>query len=231
MEESQNPKKHSTVTIVVVVVSAIIIFSLAFLFYYFSTKAFNIPVHESENLKPIAPKVVATNVITFSPPSPLPAAQKNGDCFSSSISALRTDAWRCSVGNSIFDPCFSTASKGIVYCQQGISASTGFLIKLTDPLPKAYIPQNLPNNWAWFLKLKDGTECSPFTGTRPFFSQNQIAYYGCKSANPNQQIVLLGDLVDGNVWTATEAFLSQNGTDGAWAIQSQKQVSIGTVWK
>ena len=117
-----------------------------------------------------------------------------------------------------------------------MDASTGFLMKLTQVLPKVSVPATTQDNWAWYVKLKDGTECSPFTGTRPFFGTGPdapVAYYGCKSNDKTQEIMLLGDLTEGTVWEAQEATLTKVGgvPSGSWTIQSTKQVDIDTVWQ
>ncbi|MGD0577215.1 MAG: hypothetical protein ABSA74_04020, partial [Candidatus Staskawiczbacteria bacterium] len=185
--------------------------------------------------QPALKNVALTSVINFAPPQTLPATQKNGNCFSSSVAApFRQDAFRCMVDNSIYDPCFIVSEKGFVYCQEGIDASTGFLMKLTQDLPVVTPGVTVQTNWAWFLTLEDGTECSPFTGTRPIFNPGpnaQVAYYGCKSNDASQQIVLLGDLTQGNTWTANEAILTKTGGSGPWAIKSTKKVNITTVWQ
>lgn len=230
--------KYSISTIVITVLAIIIILALSFLFYYYATKpapAVSYAGHINTVVQqtPAVSQIVPTNVITFSPPNVLPTGQKSGNCFASSVAMpFRTDAWRCMVVNAIYDPCFSVNKKGFVYCQVGIDESTGFLMRLTKALPKPDIPPVMQNNWAWYVMLKDGTECSPFTGTRPFFGTGpgaQVAYYGCKSNDKNKQIDLLGDLTEGTVWTATEALLTKTGTN--WTINSTQQVDINTVWQ
>lgn len=238
MEENQ--KKYSTTTIVITVVSVVIILILAFLFYYFNVLNASITSEGPASTSPATnsatketPKVVPTNVVSFSPPEILPEIQKSGSCFTNSVAQpYRQDAWRCTVGNSISDPCFQTSQKGIVFCQINPLEPDSFLIKLTKVLPAPEIPENKQTNWAWFLTLKDGTFCSPFTGTRPFFgtgSDAQVAYYGCKSENSAEQIVLLGDLIEGAVWKANKATLVKTGT--AWTIKSTQQVDVDTVWQ
>ena len=212
------------------------IVALAFLFYY--PKIFSV----TKNKQP-ATQTTPTNVIKFTMPEMAPKAvgypEQDGNCFASSVAEpYRQDAFRCMVENSIYDPCFSLtdasgqAQKGLVYCQVNPLKPDSFLIKLTKDLPKPEVPSTLQDNWAWFLTLKDGTQCSPFTGTRPFFGTGpdaQVAYYGCASKNVDEQVVLLGDLTKGNVWTAEEAILKTNGTN--WAIISTQKVEIDTIWK
>lgn len=233
---------YSKSTIIITVSVIIIILVLASLFSYFAIKVGTIPptvqqAPRQKVVKPVAPAITPTNIVVFMPPETLPTVQKTGNCFASSIAQpYRKDAWRCTVKNAIYDPCFSVAQKGFVYCQVGIDASTGFLMKLTQALPKPEVPAAAQDNWAWFLTLKDGTQCSPFTGTRPFFGQgpnSEIAYYSCKSDNPDQQIMLLGDLAKNTVWTANEAILVKSGgvPTGPWVINSTKVADIDTVWQ
>ncbi len=211
---------------IVVACAIIIILILAFLFYFFTIKSVPLPEMPAEQALP-------TKVVKFTAPEDLPSAQKAGQCFASSIAQpFREDTFRCMVVNEIYDPCFKTIEDGFVYCQVNPLDADPFLISLTKPLPASEMPQEKQTNWAWFLKLENGTICSPFTGTRPFFGQGetaQIAYYGCQSKNINQQIVLLGDLIEGTTWEANMAILEKG--KASWEIESTKKVEINTVWQ
>jgi len=246
LEIPKHNGKYSISTIVVTSVVVIIILVLGFFLYYFLSKSipltsegFSSTVVKNNNKnniqvspalkEPPPPQIIPTNVINFTPPQILPVVQKSGKCFASSIaSPFRQDAFRCMVGSSIYDPCFTINKNGFVYCQIGIDDSTGFLMKLTQALPRVSVPKNIQTNWAWYLKLEDGTACAPFTGSRPNFGSD-IAYYGCKSADKEQQIVLVGDLIEGSVWLAKELIVVKNGT--SWVTKSSAQVKINTVWK
>ena len=229
-------EKYSLSTIIITTVVVIIILVLAFMFYYYSVQEAplvdegpayippKIPVNSNEKL------ATPTNIIVFKTPDVLPISKESGSCWANSIAApFRQDAWRCMTGNPIYDPCFETKQKGLVFCPTGPLKSEAILISLTKVLPKASVPQNLADNWAWFVKLKDGTYCSPFTGTRPFFSKDQVAFYGCNSTDKNQQIMLLGDLIKGTVWKANKAIVVKNVND--WVISSQQQVDVETIWQ
>ncbi len=246
MEENQLPtphkEKYSLSTIVVATLAIIIILVLAGLLYHFYTEPNNevyekvapaikknVVVPKSEENPATDQKTFVTN---FVPSQKLPATQMSGKCFASSIAdPYRVDAWRCMVQNTIYDPCFETDQKGFVFCQVNPLLPDAVSIKLTQALPKASVVAK-QDNWAWFLRLKDNTICSPFTGTRPFFGTGadaKIAYYGCKSNNKDEQIVLLGDLIPGEVWQANEAILTKTGT--AWTIKSTQQVDINAIWQ
>lgn len=239
-EEQPKTKKYSASTIIITSLAVIIILVLAFFLYYYSASPVpSVPeesggvskvVKENVAKEPEIAQIAPTNVVNFAPPQTLPTVQKSGKCFSSSIAQpYRQDAFRCQVLNQIYDPCFTTTRAGVVFCQMNPLATDTFLIKLTQALPKAPELKDKKTNWAWFLKLENGAICSPFTGTRPSFGGNKIAYYGCKSDNKDEQVVLLGDLTEGYIWLADEAVLVKSGAN--WTIKSSRQVNIDTVWK
>jgi hypothetical protein len=62
----------------------------------------------------------------------------SGSCFASSLASRRTDAWRCTVANDVYDPCFSdpTGSAGFVVCPEfGSPPRRVDRIDLTADLP------------------------------------------------------------------------------------------------
>ncbi len=223
----EEKSKNNTTNIIVTAIAVLIIIFLAFLLYKYSVK----PIPEA--IQPAALKPIAkpTKIISFLPADILPKTVQNGSCWENSVAyPFRQDAWRCMVENNIIDPCFSAKQDGYVICPGNPQKDEGVAIKLTKPLPKAETPKETQDNWAWFLILKDGTFCSPFTGTRPFFGPDQAAYYGCNSADDTKQILLLNDLEKGNIWKATEAILTKNAS-GSWTINSAKQADIDTIWQ
>lgn len=123
-------------------------------------------------------KLTQTQVIEFKPTLTLKPT-KTGYCWTESLKTSRPDAWRCMIGNEIQDPCFGTTQENIVVC--GVNPEKndlGFALRLTKPLPKlakAVAQQNI-NSKAWFIKLIDGTTCSPFTGTLPQVNGEPILY-------------------------------------------------------
>jgi hypothetical protein len=69
-----------------------------------------------------------------------------GYCWFASLASRRSDAFRCTSGHRIMDPCFSISAK-IVNCSDNIATNTGTVIDLTRPLPK----KNAPRGGAWPL--------------------------------------------------------------------------------
>lgn len=233
----QKPGKKESFSILgisVVIVSVVIIIGLAFLFYYYATKNYKAPVSATPTTTTTTEKPVVetkpaftTTVVAFEVPSVLPTEQKNGNCLSKSLATGRTDAYRCTVGTIAYDPCFATSQKNVVFCQMNPTVATSFLIKTTKALPVIAQPASLAENSVWFVKLKDGTICSPFTGTQPTIN-GMTGVYGCKAATKNQQI-LLGSLTKGQVWTAQQSVAEKQGTK--WVEKSSTKAEIDTVWQ
>ena len=173
-----------------------------------------------------------TQVIRYEPSGTLPDSGRNGYCWTSSIAApFRPDAWRCTEGNVIHDPCFSLADQEQVVCGVNpVVKKSGFVLRLTKPLPQSNVSSNpASQNWAWMIELSDGTVCTPFTGTRPFIS-GETGFYGCNSINSAKQFLLMGDLDSSKaVWTARRATLVKAGNQ--WVIQSSQTVSVKVVWQ
>lgn len=108
--------------------------------------------------------VSLTNVILYSPPVPS-GDVREGSCWTKSIAVSRTGAWRCMVGNSISDPCFTIAgdSKELVCGANPALKTRGFVLKLTKPLPKSSIAEPKPE--PWLFVLADGSICEAMTAT------------------------------------------------------------------
>ena len=246
-QEPEERKRPSVFSIIVAVLAIIIIFGLAAALYYFAVTDFQMPfikqvpsgntagsmnVEVQQPTAPEIPEVTATptEVIRFVSPDVLPVQQKSGNCWVNSIAQpYRKDAWRCMVGTIIYDPCFETQQAGIVYCPMDLLAGAGdtVLIKLLKPLPSAIPPKTVKDNWAWLVELEDGVFVSPYTGTKPFVD-GAFATYGSKIIN-GERVVLMGDLVEGEIWTAQKKILIKNGT--SWITKSTETIKLETVWQ
>jgi len=229
-------------TIIITIFAIAIIIALAFFYYYFTTKSYPVenpspavvkipPVNNPPIIPEPPPRVesFSTEVINFVPPETLPAEIKKGDCQINSVAQpYRPDAWKCAVGKIVYDPCFSTALSDVVYCKMNpLEVGNDFLINLARPLPAPAVPKNINSNWAWFLVLEDGTELSPYVGTRPIMD-GEVALYGSKIVN-GERTVLIGDLISGPIWTAQKKVLTLSGKK--WVTKSSETVRIKTVWQ
>jgi hypothetical protein len=104
---------------------------------------------------------------------------KRGYCWTGSLAAVRDDAWRCFVGNFIFDPCFSSAQDpGVVICPNP-SLSGGIKILLTRGLPRRDADQGLPSlfNDPWNIELTDGRHCTFSSGASNVVAGNRLNYF------------------------------------------------------
>jgi hypothetical protein len=124
---------------------------------------------------------VATKVIRFSPLGIRGSLDKPADCWETSLAAPRADAWRCIVGNIIYDPCFSTqGQKNYVICDVNPAGDgRGLKVKLAHPLPASTVGQGVQ---AWMMRLSDGTVCSFITGATGLVREERINY-GCSNGS------------------------------------------------
>jgi heat shock protein HslJ len=164
--------------------------------------------------------VTATEVITFTPTA-VPAETREGSCFANAIGLGRADAYRCTVGNEIFDPCFVVDDAPTVVC--GANPTTGdigFVLALTEPLPA---PEAAGPAKPWLVELAGGQVCGLMTGT-VVGVDGRIAPYGC----PDQSY-LFEDFQRGDIWMAEKAVIGLN--DAGFFIEQSQMVPIARVWQ
>jgi len=117
----------------------------------------------------------STDVRIFSPFAGSKLAQgmtasgtDTGECFTASLASQgRPDAWRCSAGNTILDPCFETQPPGTgpVACAASPWSSQVRLLKLSKPVPRNEAnKEDLLASAPWALELADGSRCTFLTG-------------------------------------------------------------------
>ncbi len=177
------------------------------------------------------PKENATKVIKYVFPETLPENVKSGSCFDNSIAQpYRSDAWRCTAGSTIYDPCFSSESnKNKVVCQMNPLGEDVFIINLTEPLPLSKKVE-FKENWAWFLELEDGTICSPYTEKNPLINEEK-AIYGCKPQVKGDLDVLIGDLINGETWKARRIVVTKDSAGTGWDTKSSEDINIKNIWQ
>ncbi len=102
---------------------------------------------------------------------------ESGYCWENSNVTARRDAWRCFVGNFIYDPCFSsTFAYGVVVCPTPWT-DTGIEIRLTKPLPKAFshaAPSLKLIPWA--LQTASGADCILSSGASNIVHGQRLNY-------------------------------------------------------
>ena len=91
---------------------------------------------------------------------------KSGYCYVGSLAIDRRDAWRCFVGNFLYDPCFSSSrAHGMVICPN-IDVDGGVGIRLTRALPRGQGNRGAPslNRQPWNIELTSGHHCAFSSG-------------------------------------------------------------------
>ena len=114
---------------------------------------------------------------------------EQGECFSGSAFVMRSDAWRCTVGNLIYDPCFSdpTGPATLVACPDSPESPKVTVIRVKD-LPLAYANKGGGTSGdPWALKLADGKQCR-FAGGATITIADQRLNYTC-----GEDLNLFGD--------------------------------------
>jgi hypothetical protein len=178
----------------------------------------------------VADQLTATKVVKFMP-SQDGQIKNEGYCWTNSIAAPRSDAWRCMAGNEIFDPCFQSFDHTSVQCDPDpAKGDEGFRLKLTQDLPKPDIPtEATTKGTGWLIELYDGTLCRPATGARGLVDGKMVTCY-CENKLIGTDLVLLEELDSSSpTWMAEKATLVP-GPDGPKLLKSEK-VAVKTVWQ
>jgi hypothetical protein len=231
--------KFNKVTSYSKVIALALFVGLPFLFFWLGVWYGETKQHTADVLANLKNQTAAsasqtTQVVRYAPPAPTNSMQiVSGSCFTNSIAApYRPDAWRCTVGNETQDPCFQVGTSSSLICgvhPEDATNASAFVLTLTEPLPVAEIPPNPPPDWAWQVKLNDGTICTPFTGTLPFSADGKVAKYSCNSADGR---MIFGDLdASPTVWTALVGTLSKSATSFPPPLESSATVPVAVVWQ
>lgn len=111
------------------------------------------------------------------------ASHAKGSCFTNALTTNRSDAWRCFIGNDIYDPCFSgVAHAGVVACADDPFSRRVILLTLQKALPNGESPTTQmlqPKGEPWGLRLTNGETCNFATGATDV-AQGMRMNYECK---------------------------------------------------
>ena len=142
-----------------------------------------------------------SSVVVFDAHNMHVTQRDSGHCWTASIASQRSDAYRCMVGNSIHDPCF-TLSPREVACPTDVAANRGIAIALTQPLPQPNQTSNV-----WQMQLVSGVQCNIATGTRipgyPFYCAGGLVCSAPPAGQPQTAVfVRCATPANGKVGTA-----------------------------
>ena len=103
-----------------------------------------------------------------------------GSCFASSAAdPARPDAWRCEVGNAIYDPCFTNLDQTRLACAEEPFSANAVMLTLTKDLPADAAGREPNFNFKampWALELENGQACTPLTGATVPIAGMRINY-------------------------------------------------------
>jgi hypothetical protein len=178
---------------------------------------------EPEPSTPVPP----TEVNVYEPePPPAGVEPLEAMCFSESVAAAgRTDAWRCSVENSIYDPCFRLDERHLMCGPDPTTGDSGVYV-VADAASLGTMSADrgaMPEDGAWLLALEDGTVCNFATGATGGNEEGRLNY-----ACSNQEWVL-GALIPGTTWLA-RFVTGAMGASGFEARTSEIR-PIARVWR
>jgi hypothetical protein len=170
-------------------------------------------------------EITTTEVLTFTPQ--IPALTQDGVCFTNSLVSERADAWRCTSGEAIYDPCFTAADGETIVCGQApifTEDDDGFAVQLTQPLPPAVIPDAQDDIDPWMLLLQDGNLCTALSGATSGALGKQVRF-GCLDGS-----VVLGDPVRvGDVVWVDQVRADEGAQD--LSITSAKPSAVIGMWR
>lgn len=145
----------------------------------------------------------------------------SGSCFVTSVATSeRPDAWRCSAGNAILDPCFQNffGADDELVCAEAPFSTDVVRLKLTEPLPEPSSNREPDfSGLPWALELENGAQCTLFTGATASLAGLRINY-GCSD----------GGEVAGPVDRSLSAWRVFYRADDAGS--SLDQVKVVTAW-
>ena len=142
-------------------------------------------------------------------------ATVKGNCWTTSIVAERPDAYRCMVGNDIYDPCFGVSQTQALCPSGGPWTNHGLLLNSAPPSGQLNKDEGTSGP-PWALQLSDGINCLEYSGATEVIA-GQPLRYGCSGG-----VGLYGNVErSGQTWTIFEgtahsATLSQQPIAVAW---------------
>jgi hypothetical protein len=127
----------------------------------------------------------ATKIVVYSPFTPDGALTRGvkvdrtarGSCWEGSVESRRSDAWRCVVGNNIYDPCYSGAKRWVA-CPVTAFGSRVLKLTLTKPLPYKLADPPLDTSRAdpLLIVLQNGVQCGFASGATSTLAGQRLNY-------------------------------------------------------
>ena len=147
-----------------------------------------------------APQATQSRIFSAQTPSgtlTLHGSTTHGTCPGGSELVGRSDAWRCFVGNDIFDPCFEVGADEVACPTVGPWSARGVIVDVQGGLDQTLAdPNKQQKGTPWALQLTSGARCRLFGGATNAIDGKRLNY-GCTGG-----IGLYGDVIrSGRPWT------------------------------
>lgn len=137
-----------------------------------------------------------------------------GSCWESSIASARSDAYRCTAGNYIYDPCFVYGADSVACPTFGTGEERGTVIHLTQVLPEGGSEApGAAGPFAFTLTDGDGCWVETGAGSSPYTCGGDL---GCMS---------LSAPVQGTVYAQCGSFDSQG------QVAPTKPYAVAVIYK
>lgn len=106
------------------------------------------------------------------------AKSVSGACWAGSLQDARHDAWRCTSGYRILDPCFTGPRAGVyLLCVSAPWSRSSLRVHLQKPLPMSFANRGAaPQGTPWALELTNGGRCMVLTGKTLTVDHTRLSY-------------------------------------------------------
>jgi len=165
---------------------------------------------------------IETEFVRFRPE--IPDEIRSGACMTGSNIVAAVNAFRCSVDNVVYDPCFLAADNTTVVCGADPAlGGAGFVLQLTQPLPAVSLEgRTFPA--AWLFQLASGAICRYSEGQSITVAGQRIQYL-CSDLTQ-----LLGDIdTTASPWTIDIVTTTDDGA-GNYSIASLTPITVVRAW-
>lgn len=171
-------------------------------------------VSTATDFKPVS----ETRVQRYLPASDVPAGELTVQCFTHSLATPREDAWRCSAGQRIADPCFALTTTSVVCDSNPAVDRSGTKYEVSEP-PSLTVGTSDTQTVPWALLLADGSTCQRMTGARGNIA-GKATTFQCTDRS-----WLLGEPAAGVPW------LVEKVTAAAGPGSVPNSIPVATAWR
>ena len=124
---------------------------------------------------PVPTRASSTTLFRYAAPQ-VESVTLSGECFASSFTSQRSDAWRCSTNSVLDDPCFPALASSTVVCPNDPRTSADDVVFRNDgDRPVSSFAAVTP----WFIVLESGDTCMKLSTRQVQSSSAGLSVFGC----------------------------------------------------